>query len=70
MSNYDFPKDLTKPELKEKLESLIESHKKIYKLYENARERKNSDMADRLYAESKQVWKSIEDTKKEISKNL
>jgi len=27
-------------------------------------------MADRLYAESKQVWKSIEDIKKEISKNL
>ncbi|CAD6368845.1 conserved hypothetical protein [metagenome] len=70
MNNYDFPKDLVTPELKEKLEALIESHKKICKLYENARERKNSEMADRLYAESKQVWKSIEDIKKEISKDL
>jgi len=69
MSNYDYPKDLAKPELQEKLDALIESHKKICKLYENAREHKNSEMADRLYSESKQVWKSIEDTKKEISKN-
>jgi len=67
MNNYDFPKDLT--ELQGKLDALIESHKKICKLYENAREHKNLEMADRLYFESKQVWKSIEDTKKEISKN-
>ncbi|HSA75989.1 MAG TPA: hypothetical protein VLE02_00470 [Nitrosarchaeum sp.] len=55
-------------QLQEKLDLLIEHHKQKCKLYENARKNKNIEMANRLYEDSKILWKSIEDTKKEIKK--
>jgi hypothetical protein len=48
---------------------LIENHKQKCKLYENARKNKNIEMANRLYDDSKILWRSIEETKKEIMKH-
>ncbi|MBS3922559.1 MAG: hypothetical protein KGZ37_05355 [Nitrosarchaeum sp.] len=68
MNDYEFPKNSEIMQLQEKLEMLIEHHKQKCKLYENARKNKNTEMANRLYEDSKNLWKSIEETKKEIKK--
>lgn len=68
MNDYEFPKNSEITQLQEKLDSLIERHKQKCKLYENARKNKNIEMANRLYEDSKNLWKSIEETKKEIKK--
>ncbi len=68
MNDYEFPKNSEITQLQEKLDLLIEHHKQKCKLYENARKNKNIEMANRLYEDSKILWKSIEDTKKEIKK--
>lgn len=68
MNDYEFPKNSEITQLQEKLDSLIEHHKQKCKLYENARKNKNIEMANRLYEDSKILWKSIEETKKEIKK--
>ncbi len=68
MNDYEFPKNSEIMQLQEKLDLLIEHHKQKCKLYENARKNKNIEMANRLYEDSKILWKSIEDTKKEIKK--
>lgn len=68
MNDYEFPKNSEITQLQEKLDSLIEHHKQKCKLYENARKNKNIEMANRLYEDSKMLWKSIEETKKEIKK--
>lgn len=69
MSGYEFTRNPENIQLQEKLETLIEHHKQKCKLYENARSNKNMETANRLYAESKMLWKAIEETKKEITKN-
>lgn len=68
MNDYEFSKNSEITQLQEKLDLLIEHHKQKCKLYENARKNKNIEMANRLYEDSKILWKSIEDTKKEIRK--
>lgn len=68
MNDYEFPKNSEITQLQEKLDMLIEHHKQKCKLYENARKSKNIEMANRLYEDSKILWKSIEDAKKEIKK--
>ncbi len=68
MNDYEFPRNTEIMQLQEKLETLIEHHKQKCKLYENARKNKNIEMANRLYEDTKILWKSIEETKKEIIK--
>lgn len=68
MSDYEFPRNPEIIQLQEKLEMLIEHHKQKCKLYENARNNKNVEMTNRLYDDTKILWKSIEETKKEIVK--
>jgi hypothetical protein len=69
MSDYEFPRNTGIIQLQERLEMLIENHKQKCKLYENARKNKNIEMANRLYDDSKILWRSIEETKKEIMKH-
>jgi hypothetical protein len=69
MSDYEFPRNTGIIQLQERLEMLIENHKQKCKLYENARKKKNIEMANRLYDDSKILWRSIEETKKEIMKH-
>lgn len=69
MNDYEFPRNTEIMQLQEKLETLIEHHKQKCKLYENARKNKNIEMANRLYEDTKILWKSIEETKKEIIKH-
>jgi len=68
MNDYEFPRNTEIIQLQEKLETLIEHHKQKCKLYENARKNKNIEMSNRLYEDTKILWKSIEETKKEITK--
>lgn len=68
MNDFEFPRNAETTQLQEKLETLIEQHKQKCKLYENARKNKNIEMSNRLYNDTKILWKSIEDTKKEIVK--
>ena len=68
MNDYEFPKNSEITQLQEKLDSLIEHHKQKCKLYENARKNKNTEMSNRLYEDSKILWRTIEETKKEIKK--
>lgn len=68
MNDYEFPRNTEIMQLQEKLETLIEHHKQKCKLYENARKNKNIEMANRLYEDTRTLWKSIEETKKEIIK--
>ncbi len=68
MSDYEFPRNTGVIQLQEKLEMLIENHKQKCNLYENARKNRNIEMSNRLYNDTKILWKSIEDTKKEIVK--
>lgn len=70
MNDYEFPRNPEIIQLQEKLETLIEHHKQKCKLYENARKNKNIEMANRLYDDTKILWKSIEETKKEITKHM
>ena len=70
MNDYEFPRNPEIRQLEEKLETLIEHHKQKCKLYENARNNKNIEMADRLYEDTKILWESIEETKKEITKHM
>jgi len=65
MIDYDFVKD-SSIRLQEKLVMLIELHQQKCKLYKNATESKNFEMAKRLYDESKIIWKSIEKIKREL----
>ena len=69
MNDYEFPRNTEIIQLQERLEMLIENHKQKCKLYENARKNKNIEMANRLYDDSKILWRSIEETKKEIMKH-
>jgi hypothetical protein len=68
MNDYEFPRNTENMQLQEKLETLIEQHKQKCKLYENARKNKNIEMSNRLYEDTKTLWKSIEGIKKEIVK--
>lgn len=70
MSDYEFPRNTEIIQLQEKLETLIEHHKQKCKLYENARKNKNIEMVNRLYDDTKILWKSIEETKKEITNHI
>ncbi|GKS67391.1 hypothetical protein YTPLAS73_09380 [Nitrosarchaeum sp.] len=66
MNGCEFPRNTENVQLQEQLETLIEQHKQKCKLYENARKNKNIEMINRLYEDTRILWKSIEDTKKEI----
>lgn len=68
MNDFEFSRNTEITQLQEKLGTLIEQHKQKCKLYENARKNKNIEMSNRLYDDTKILWKSIEDIKKEIVK--